>query len=89
MLLIKRKSCDDLDIWLKQVRTHTNPDCKIYLIGNKCDFENEREVKYEEGENFSKINKFEGLMETSAKTGINTNELFMKIANIYIFNIKN
>ena len=78
----KKQSFDDLEIWLKQVRTHASPDCKIYLIGNKCDLENQREVKYEDGENFSKNNLFEGFMETSAKTGINTKELFMKIAKI-------
>jgi small GTP-binding protein len=78
----KKQSFDNLEDWLKQVRTHASPDCKLFLIGNKCDLENEREVNYEDGENFSKINKFEGFMETSAKTGINTKELFMKIAKI-------
>ena len=32
-----QKSFDDLGEWLKQLRTYSSPDCKIFLIGNKAD----------------------------------------------------
>ena len=87
-----RKSFEDLDIWLKQLKTHGTPDCKIFLIGNKVDLPN-REVSSEEAINCKKENEFECYMETSAKAGANIKELFVNCAlslyKKYIDNIKN
>ena len=30
--------------WLKEIQQHAAEDVKVYLIGNKCDFEDQREV---------------------------------------------
>ena len=61
----------------------------MVLIGNKVDLENNRKVKKEEGENLKKINKFDLFMETSAKTGFNTKELFIEIGKMLYDNYKN
>ena len=74
------ESFQDIDMWLKELRTHANPDVKVILIGNKVDLENERKISTEEGEKFSKANKFDKFVETSAKTGINTLSTFVEIA---------
>ena len=50
-----KKADDDEQIMLK------------ILVGNKLDLDNEREVKYEEGEKFSKDNKFSLFTEISCK----------------------
>ena len=51
----------------------------IYVIGNKCDLEDERIISYEQGEKASSKYKFK-FMETSAKTNMNIKELFKNIS---------
>ncbi|ETO36317.1 Rab2/RabB-family small GTPase [Reticulomyxa filosa] len=60
---------------LKEVRSMTNKNISIIVIGNKCDLERQREVSIEEGQTFAKEN---GLMflETSAKSAHNVDEVF-------------
>jgi small GTP-binding protein len=77
-----KETFDDIDMWLRELRTHSNPDAKVFLIGNKVDLENEREVKKEQGEEFSKINKINFFTESSAKTGLNAQNIFLKAAEI-------
>ena len=39
-----KESFDNVEMWLRELRTHSNPDVKVFLIGNKSDLEAEREV---------------------------------------------
>ncbi|MCQ2818463.1 MAG: GTP-binding protein [archaeon] len=71
-----------LDNWIKELKNYSNPDVKMFLIGNKVDLENERDVLYEDGEKYAKDYEFNVFMETSAKTGLNTKDLFIKAATI-------
>ena len=75
-----KESFENIDMWLRELRTHSNPDAKVFLIGNKIDLENQRQVSREEGEKFCKDNKLNGFMESSAKTGINAQKIFIKAA---------
>ena len=74
-----RKSFEETEIWLKQVKFNSDPDCKVFLIGNKIDLPN-RVVSSEEGIECKKEHGFECYMETSAKTGVNVRELFVNCA---------
>ena len=74
-------SFNDINIWLKQVKTHGTPSCKIFLIGNKIDSKY-REVSYEMGLKCKNDFFFDGFLETSAKEGINTRELFVNCATL-------
>jgi len=74
-----RKSFEEAEIWLKQVKMNSDPDCKVFLIANKIDLPN-RVVSSEEGMKYKKDNDFECYMETSAKTGVNVRELFVNCA---------
>ena len=76
----KKETFQDIDIWLKELRTHSSPDVKIILIGNKIDLENKREVSREEGEAYAKNNNICKFVESSAKEGINTQSTFIEIA---------
>ena len=35
-------------MWLKELKTHANPDIKVFLIGNKIDLAETRVVSTEE-----------------------------------------
>jgi small GTP-binding protein len=74
------ESFKDIDMWLKELRTHASPDVKVFLIGNKIDLENERKITKEQGEEFSKKNCINKFTETSAKNGINAQSTFIEIA---------
>ena len=76
-----KTSFNDVNIWLKQVKTYGTSSCKIFLIGNKIDSEY-REVSYEQGLKCKNDFFFDCFMETSAKEGINTRELFVNCATV-------
>ena len=75
------QSFNDIDIWLKQVKTYGTSSCKIFLIGNKIDTF-ERQVSIEQGIKCKNDFFFDCFMETSAKEGINTKELFINCATV-------
>jgi small GTP-binding protein len=74
------ESFTNIEMWLRELRTHSNPDAKVFLIGNKIDLENERKVTKEQGEKFCKENNINEFMESSAKTGVNAQNIFIKAA---------
>ena len=67
-----------LDSWISEIREHSHPEIKIFLIGNKIDLNSERQVTYEEAINFMNKNKLDFFEETSAKEGMNIEEIFKK-----------
>ena len=42
-----RQSYEDIDVWNKQLKTNASPDCKVFLIGNKAELQDERKITYE------------------------------------------
>ena len=76
-------------MWLRELRTHSNPDSKVFVIGNKIYLEDERQIKKEEDETLSKENKIEMFIEYTAKTGLNTQNIFLKVAKILCDNYHN
>ena len=77
-----KESFENIEMWLRELRTHSSPDIKIYLIGNKADLEKEREVPKESAEEYCKVNKIPIFMEASAKTGLNAQNIFLKAAEM-------
>ena len=77
-----KDSFENIDMWLKELRTHSNPDVKMFLIGNKVDLEKERQITKEQGEEFANMNKLNYFIEASAKTGINAQNVFIQAAKI-------
>jgi small GTP-binding protein len=78
----RRQSFDEIDLWIKELKSNKSPDSKIILVGNKLDLAEYREIQYEEGEQKAKDNAFIDFFETSAKTGENISKMFIKVANI-------
>ncbi|XP_032820686.1 ras-related protein Rab-5A-like [Petromyzon marinus] len=65
--------------WVKELQRQANPTIVIALSGNKADLASQRMVEFEEAQGYAEEN---GLlfMETSAKTAMNVNEVFLAIA---------
>ena len=80
-------SFNNIEKWLNDVKTQSNPNIKIFLIGNKADLEDKRKVSREAGEKFLKAHKLNYFIETSAKTGFNVQNVFIKAAKeLYLTN---
>ena len=78
--ITKRATFLKLDEWYQKLQEKVKNKCPIIIVGNKCDLENYREVKFQEGKSYAeKLNcKF---FETSAKTNQNIKLIFDEIIN--------
>jgi small GTP-binding protein len=50
-------SFNNLEFWLNELRTKANPNINIFLVGNKCDLEDNRKISKELGQEFYENNK--------------------------------
>ena len=73
-------SFNNIEKWLNDIKTQSNPDIKIFLIGNKADLEDKRRLTKEQGEQLCRDHKLAYFMETSAKTGFNVQNVFIEVA---------
>ncbi len=76
------ESFKDIDFWIKELKLNSSPDIKLMLIGNKKDLIEERQVQYDEGKKIANDYGFYYFSETSAKTGENVKEIFIKATRI-------
>ena len=77
-----KKSFDDIKSWLHEVKSESSPDIKIFLIGNKADLEDEREIQFKDAKAFAEENGFDLFYETSAKNGLNVKKLFIEASKL-------
>ena len=73
-------SFNNIEKWLNDIKTQSNPDVKIFLIGNKADLEDKRRITKDQGEKLCSAHKLAFFMETSAKTGFNVQNVFIQVA---------
>ena len=71
--ITKKETFDTIRKWWKNILDHKDKDFPVILVGNKCDLEDKRQVKKEEGENIAKELGIK-FIETSNKNGINIKE---------------
>ena len=77
--ITKRETFENVQVWLDDIKNQCPQTVLLVLVGNKLDLENERQISYEEGESFAQKNNMY-FFETSAKTGVNIENLFLKSA---------
>jgi GTPase SAR1 family protein len=70
----------NLNKWHSEVIESAEPDALIFLVGNKCDREQDREVATEKGQSFATDKGLSGFFETSAKSGTNVELTFITAA---------
>lgn len=84
--------------WLNDLRAIADPDIVVILVGNKLDqtrsddddnatVPNKREVTRQEAEDWARRNGVLQYVETSAKSGENVEEAFMRVAERIFENI--
>ncbi|XP_064403744.1 ras-related protein Rab-4B-like [Halichondria panicea] len=72
-----RETYNSLTNWLTDARTLASPNIVIVLVGNKKDLDADREVTFMEASRFAQENEL-SFLETSALTGENVEEVFLK-----------
>uniref|UniRef100_A0A8C8CY78 Ras-related protein Rab-5A n=1 Tax=Oncorhynchus tshawytscha TaxID=74940 RepID=A0A8C8CY78_ONCTS len=65
--------------WVKELQRQASPNIVIALSGNKADLASKRAVDFQDARSYADDNSLL-FMETSAKTSMNVNEIFMAIA---------
>ena len=79
----KRTSFISCKNYLEEVRMNSDKNCVIYLVGNKIDLENQRQISYDEANIFAKKEKIK-YIETSAIKNLRVEEVFSSLLdNIY------
>ena len=75
-----RDSFNNVSTWVEDCKNQSPKTIFMALVGNKSDLEDKRAVSYEEGKDLADKNEMM-FFETSAKTGINVDEIFSQTAN--------
>ena len=73
--ITNKKSFDNLDKWISDLKINGDEKISIVLLGNKSDLESQRVISTEEGKNKAELFKF-AFMETSALNGSNIEKAF-------------
>ena len=74
-----KKSFENVQGWIEQARQIRGDDLIVFLVGNKIDDAEKRQVATEEGSTKAEELKVH-FIETSAKVGINVKSLFNNLA---------
>ncbi|KAK6204542.1 ras family-domain-containing protein [Scheffersomyces amazonensis] len=75
------RSFENVENWYETVIQHANDDAQIFLVGNKCDDEVNRQVSKEQGQALaSRLNI--PFLEASAKSNENVDTIFYELAGI-------
>ena len=78
----RRKSFENLDmVWLKEIRISGGDSLPVYVVGNKSDLDDRRQVPKSEAEKWTMNTKqFTGYYETSAKDNTGFLRIFREMA---------
>jgi small GTP-binding protein len=71
-----RKTFDNCESWINEIRNNSPPEVLIYLLGNQCDLPGAKEVTPDDAKSFVNSRNLNGYIETSAKEGLGINDAF-------------
>ncbi len=78
-----------MESWISEIKDNTDDDVLVYLVGNRIDLVEERQVSSQEGQQCMGQKKFNNFCETSAMTGENVRETFETLAKHLYLTHKN
>ncbi|UCE13307.1 MAG: GTP-binding protein [Candidatus Heimdallarchaeota archaeon] len=81
--LTRKKTLEKLPLWVEQLKRYST-ESRMYLVGNKNDLVDERQISKEEGEDAKKQLDMINFFETSAKTGDHIQETFEDLAQLLV-----
>ena len=73
--VIDKKTFENVKNWLNNIKNEASDKVVVFLVGNKIDAEDLRQVSYEQGEDMAENYKLQ-FFECSAKTGENIDDAF-------------
>jgi len=76
-------SFESVKKWYQTVNQHAKDDAQLFLVGNKCDDEESRQVSSKQGELLAQELGIP-FMEASAKSSVNVSEVFYKLAGLIL-----
>ena len=85
--ITQKNTFETVSNWCNQIWEYKKKDFPVILLGNKCDLEDEREVKREEGEQIANEKGIK-FLETSNKKGINIKESVEELVHMILKNKK-
>ena len=77
-----KESFEHAEAWLNELKNQANPDVRIFLVGNKADLEELRQVSKGEGIKYKNEKNLDVFMETSAKTGYNARNVLIEATKL-------
>ena len=77
--ITSRKSYENLSSWIDEFLSYARRENVIFIVANKCDLMEKREVDLEEAENWAKNSGY-SFFQTSALTGMGVKELMQSVA---------
>jgi GTPase SAR1 family protein len=78
----EEQTFNNISNWLKQIDQHASSNVAKVLIANKCD-RSDKVIETERGKALAEQHGLQ-FFETSAKSGLNVNEVFQHIAKVII-----
>ncbi|KAM3859212.1 ras-related protein Rab-19-like [Diretmus argenteus] len=78
--ITRRSTFDSVTHWIKEVQLYGASNVVLALIGNKCDLESAREVRFQEACCLAQERGILAALETSAKESQNVEDAFMMMA---------
>lgn len=86
--ITRLETFNNLNTWYNEVMDQSEPDVILFLVGNKLDMEDKREVSLDRVEKFKREKGIHFHFETSAMTGENIEDLFIMASKILYNNFK-
>ena len=83
-----KDSFSTINNWITEIKTKANEDVVVFLIGNKCDLDKDREVSKKDGETLAEKYKIP-FYESSAKLDVNVKNVFEELAQMVVDNSGN
>lgn len=76
-------SFESVKKWFQTVNQHAKDDAQLFLVGNKADDQDSRQVSTKQGELLAQELGIP-FLEASAKSGTNVSEVFLQLASIIL-----